>query len=120
MILEVMKWPKSQEVMNKQGWFFITGSNYFNEKGEDEDIIGDAAYGRVLDKKEYILVEKTTADEYNEDFITAQDPGDETEDYGPPYTRANPNHHKKRGRTRRRDDRRHSSRRKSTNDRRGR
>ncbi|MAF43930.1 MAG: hypothetical protein CMI54_07205 [Parcubacteria group bacterium] len=120
MILEVIKWPESQEYMDKEGWFFVEGSNYFSEEEEKEDVIGQAAYGRVLDKKDYILVEKTTADEYNEDFITLRDPGDEHVDYGPPYTRANPNHHKKRGRTRRRDDRRHNSRRKATNDRRGR
>ena len=28
-------------------------------------IIGDSAYARVLDESEYILVEKTTADEFN-------------------------------------------------------
>ena len=51
-------------------------------------------------------------------IITAHDPGDEHVDYGPPYTRANPNHHKKRGSTRRRDDRRHGTRRKIVGDRR--
>ena len=60
--------------------------------------IGHAAWGRILDKSEYILVEKTTADEYNDkregdrrkinigrrtscdrrsNVIRAQDPGDE-------------------------------------------
>jgi|ETNvirnome_2_300_1030623.scaffolds.fasta_scaffold00081_9 hypothetical protein len=107
MILEVKKWPESQEVMNKQGWFFITGSDYFDKDGEEEDLIGDAAYARVLDESEYILVEKTTADEVNNEFDD-EDTWKETEefishrdrkaiyesiyqrDYGPPYGPHNP------------------------------
>ena len=55
-------------------------------------IIGDSAYARVLDESEYILVEKTTADEFNikeheklmelessKGFISGRDPGDENE-----------------------------------------
>ena len=58
MILEVKKFPESKEVMNSKDWFLI--GDY------DKDmIIGDSAYARVLDESEYILVEKTTADEFN-------------------------------------------------------
>jgi hypothetical protein len=54
MILEVKQFPESQKVMSNPKWFFIMG-----------DPIGNAAYARILDESEYILVEKTTADEYN-------------------------------------------------------
>ena len=59
MILEVKKFPESQEVMDNKDWFPL------GDYGKDI-IIGDSAYARVLDESEYILVEKTTADEYNE------------------------------------------------------
>jgi len=75
MILEVKQWPESQEVMGEEGWFFISSSSYDKEQ---QAIIGDAAYARILEEKEYILVEKTTADEYN-DVITGNDPGDENQ-----------------------------------------
>jgi len=89
MILEVKQWPESQEVMGEEGWFFISSSSHDKE---EHDLIGDAAYARILDKSEYILFEKTTADEFNKDFISAQDPGDEHQqkDYGPPYGPHNP------------------------------
>ena len=58
MILEVKKFPESKEVMNSKDWFLI------GDYGKDM-IIGDSAYARVLDESEYILVEKTTADEFN-------------------------------------------------------
>lgn len=83
MIVEIIKFPKSQEVMDNPDWFPI-GDYGVNL------IIGDSAYARVLDESEYILVEKTTADEFNmkehetlmklelsSDFISARDPGDE-------------------------------------------
>ena len=93
MILEVKQWPESQEVMDNPEWFFI------GDYGE-EMIIGGSAYARVLDESEYILVEKTTADELNKeyaedidlqafaqgrkssfdesgDYISCRDPGDE-------------------------------------------
>jgi|10_taG_2_1085330.scaffolds.fasta_scaffold178395_2 hypothetical protein len=81
MILEVIKFPKSQEVMDKKEWFPIGDYGI-------HIIIGDSAYARVLDESEYILVEKTTADEFNAmeeldkitikpDFISGRDPGDE-------------------------------------------
>ena len=50
MEIEVKKFPESQEVMDNPEWFPI----------------GDSAYARVLDESECILVDKTTADEYNE------------------------------------------------------
>ena len=59
MILEVKQWPVSQDVMDDPDWFLI------GDYGK-EIIIGDSAYARVMDESEYILVEKTTADEYNE------------------------------------------------------
>ena len=70
MIVEIIKFPKSQEVMDNPDWFPI-GDYGVNM------IIGDSAYARVLDESEYILVEKTTADKFNNDFISARDPGDE-------------------------------------------
>ena len=72
MILEVKQWPESQEVMDNPEWFFI------GDYGE-EMIIGGSAYARVMDESEYILVEKTTADEFNNEFISCNDPGDESE-----------------------------------------
>ena len=80
MILEVKKFPESQEVMDSKDWFPL------GDYGKDM-IIGDSAYARVLDESEYILVEKTTADEYNNTFsnnseiihnyLSNRDPGDE-------------------------------------------
>ena len=58
MILEVKQFPESQKVMSNPKWFFIHG-----------DPIGDAAYARILDESEYILVEKTTADEFNKEWL---------------------------------------------------
>jgi len=79
LIVEVKRFPESQEVMDKEGWFPI--GDYGKEMH-----IGDSAYARILNEDEYILVEKTTADEYNKEYqkivektntITARDPGDE-------------------------------------------
>ena len=61
LIIEVKRFPESQEVMDKKGWFPI------GDYG-DEMIIGDSAYGRVMEDDEYILTEKTTADEYNKEY----------------------------------------------------
>ena len=58
MILEVRKFPESQEVMDKPEWFFV-------QDADPNNVLGHAAYARILDESEYILVEKTTADEYN-------------------------------------------------------
>ena len=92
MIIEVKLPPDSQEVVDKKEWFpIIDGGRDF--------IVGDSAYARILDESEYILVEKTTADEFNirgnerrnnaerrkdnvskdDCMITYNDPGDENE-----------------------------------------
>ena len=82
LILEVKKFPESQEVMDKDDWFFIMDGNL--DSGSPiytPSKLGDSAYGRILDESEYILVEPTTADEFNRNpddcMITYQDPGDE-------------------------------------------
>ena len=63
MILEVKTFPESLEVMRNKEWFFIC------DAGEDL-VLGDSAYARVLDDSEYIMVEKTTADEHNKDWLS--------------------------------------------------
>ena len=84
LIIQVKKFPESQEVMDKKEWRPIW------------TVVGDSAYARVLDDSEYILVEKTTADEFNvmeelenltikPDFISGRDPGDE-DGFNYPYT----------------------------------
>ena len=45
MILEVKKWPESQDVMHNDGWFFIMAGN-----GE-KDPLGNSAYARIIDNK---------------------------------------------------------------------
>ena len=77
MILEVKKFPESQEVMDDPDWFLIMDTDI------NDNILGNSSYARILDKSEYILIEKTTADEFNpkpdDCMITYQDPGDENE-----------------------------------------
>ncbi len=68
MILEVKQFPESQEVMDDPEWFFIMDADPNDNK------LGSSSYARILDKSEYILVEKTTADDC---MITYRDPGDE-------------------------------------------
>ena len=67
MIIEVKQWPESQEVMGKPGWFFIMDAN--PDSSYSGSNLGDSAYGRILDESEYILVEPTTADEYNNEWL---------------------------------------------------
>ena len=43
MILEVLRWPDSQEVMHEDGWFFVTAGD-----GE-KDPLGSSAYARIVD-----------------------------------------------------------------------
>jgi len=43
MKLEVIKWPESQEVMGKEGWFFI--------QSEPSDELGDSAYARIINEQ---------------------------------------------------------------------
>jgi len=77
MILEVKKFPESQEVMDDPEWFFVMDADPNNNK------LGHGSYARILDDSEYILTEKTTADEFNpkpdDCMITYRDPGDENE-----------------------------------------
>ena len=67
MIVEVKQWPDSQEVMGKPGWFFIMDAN--SDSSYSGSNLGDSAYGRILDESEYILIEPTTADEYNKEYL---------------------------------------------------
>jgi len=53
MIIEVKRFKEPPE-----GWFHVLD-------GDNELILGDDSYARVMDESEYILVEKTTADEFN-------------------------------------------------------
>ena len=62
MILEVKQFPESQEVMDDPEWFFIMDTNSNDNK------LGNSSYARILDESEYILVEKTTADEHNKEW----------------------------------------------------
>ena len=52
MIIEVKRWPESQEVMENSDWFFIMAPRTDSESNP----IGDSAYGRVLDESDYIVV----------------------------------------------------------------
>ena len=69
MKLEVKQWPESQEVMEKDEWFFI---QTLEEplKGGDKNPIGDSAYARIvkedeLEKAEKLLIEiKLTGSHY--------------------------------------------------------
>ena len=80
LVIQVKRFPESQEIMDNPDWFSI------GDYGDDM-IIGDSAYARVMEEDEYILVDKTTADEYNKEyerivkktneFISGNDPGDE-------------------------------------------
>ena len=63
MILELKQWPESQEVMDDPEWFFIMDTNSNDNK------LGNSSYARILDESEYILVEKTTADEHNKEWL---------------------------------------------------
>ena len=75
MILEVKKFPESQKVMDDPEWFLIMDTDI------NDNILGNSSYARILDESEYILTEKTTADDYNpktdDCMITYRDPGDE-------------------------------------------
>ena len=63
MILEVKQFPESQEVMDNPEWFMIASLE------PSDSGIGNSAYARILDESEYILVEKTTADEHNKEWL---------------------------------------------------
>ena len=86
MIVEIKIKP-SKEIQEDKEWFPI------HDTGGMIALCGDNAYARVLNEEEYILVEPTTADEFNmeehellleleskkdpNDFIIERDPGDE-------------------------------------------
>ena len=67
MILELKQWPDSQEIMGKPEWFFIMGTADYGNP------LGDSAYARILDESEYILVEPTTADKYNKEWLNEKE-----------------------------------------------
>ena len=67
MILELKQWPESQEVMDDPEWFFIMGTADYGNP------LGDSAYARILDESEYILVEPTTADKYNKEWLNEKE-----------------------------------------------
>ena len=63
MVLEVKQWPESQEVMEKDEWFFIQSLSEPIKIGYINPI-GDSAYARIveddeLEKAEKLLVEIT-------------------------------------------------------------
>jgi hypothetical protein len=47
--------------MENPDWFFVTSDG----KNDEYEILGPSAMARVLNESEYIIVEKTTADEHN-------------------------------------------------------
>ncbi|MBC8146863.1 MAG: hypothetical protein H8E98_02625 [Bacteroidetes bacterium] len=49
MYLKVLKWADSQEVMGKDGWFFIQSGD------SDYDILGSSAYAKIIDIEEEFL-----------------------------------------------------------------
>jgi hypothetical protein len=67
MIIEVKQWPDSQEVMGNPKWFFVMGTADYGNP------LGDSAYARILDESEYILVEPTTADKYNKEWLNEKE-----------------------------------------------
>ena len=48
MILEVKKFPESQEVMDDPDWFLIMDTDI------NDNILGNSSYARILDKSEFI------------------------------------------------------------------
>ena len=67
MLIEVKQWPESQKVMDNPKWFFVMGTADYGNP------LGDSAYGRILDESEYILVEPTTADKYNKEWLNEKE-----------------------------------------------
>ena len=64
MLIEVKRFPESQEVMENSDWFFLMAPRTDSESNP----IGDSAYGRILDESEYVLTkdvkERYTFSEY--------------------------------------------------------
>ena len=44
MLIEVKRWPESQDVMDDEEWFFVMS--------DDEDVLGPSAYGRIIEEEE--------------------------------------------------------------------
>ena len=69
MKLEIKQWPESQEVMEKDEWFFIQSLDEPLKNG-NENPIGDSTYARIveedeLEKAEKLLIEiKLTGSHY--------------------------------------------------------
>ena len=57
MKLEVKQWPESQEVMDKDEWFFIQSHSNSLTNG-NENPIGDSAYARIVEDDELEKAEK--------------------------------------------------------------
>ena len=79
MILEVKKFPESQEVMDNPDWFLIMDTDINDNKlglGSYARIIHDSEVGDLYEKmfKEDELKQKDRPDDC---MITYQDPGDE-------------------------------------------
>ena len=52
MYLKVLKWPDSQEVMEKNDWFLIQSGD------SDRDIFGSSAYAKIIDiEKEFLKIQ---------------------------------------------------------------
>ena len=86
MIVEIKIKP-SKEIQESEEWFPIY------DTGKMIALCGDNAYARVLNEKEYILVEPTTADEFNDNHMGKYLDIDRTDkDHGPPYSMAHPDY----------------------------
>ena len=60
MIIEVRKWPESQDVMHSDEWFFIMAGD------SENDPLGNSAYARIVDNKNKYLDEGYSDKGYQE------------------------------------------------------
>ena len=60
MIIEVKKWPESQDVMHIDEWFFIMAGD------SENDPLGNSAYARIVDNKNKYLDEGYSDKGYQE------------------------------------------------------
>ena len=74
MIVEIKIKP-NEELQKSKEWFPI------HDTGGMISLCGDHAYARVLDEKEYILIEPTTADEFNNTFKYEDEMYDKDKDW---------------------------------------
>ena len=84
MILEVKKFPESQEVMDNPEWFLIMDADPNDNK------LGHSSYARILDENSYEFLsgrrndlEVILNEVIGEGFLTDNDPGDEHESTKP-------------------------------------